>query len=87
MQDKRALYNGFGNGLSRAVELAVTPALFGGVGWLIDRWVGLYPLFTLLIGLLGVVGTFVSSWYRYDAAMKVEEAKSPWARGAEVGGQ
>ena len=79
LQDRRDLYNGFGNGLSRAVELAVTPAIFGGAGWLVDRWVGLYPLFTIVLALAGVIGTFLSTWYRYEAAMKAEEARSPWA--------
>jgi hypothetical protein len=79
VEDRRDLYNGFGNGLSRAVELALTPALFGGLGWLLDRWLGLFPVLTLLIGFLGVVGTFVSTWYRYEADMKAEEARAPWA--------
>ena len=37
LRSKRETYNGFGEALSRAFEFAVTPAIFGGIGWLIDN--------------------------------------------------
>jgi F0F1-type ATP synthase assembly protein I len=78
--DKRDLYNGFGDGLARAFEYAVTPAIFGVIGWLIDRAVGTMPLFTIVLALLCVVGMFLKTWYTYDAMMRAHDAKSPWAR-------
>lgn len=61
---KRELNNGFGNALTTAVELAVTPALFALIGWRIDRWLGTSPLFLLVL----FVFTFgYVSWKHYLA--------------------
>lgn len=46
---KRELNNGFGNALSTAVELAVTPAIFAWIGWRLDAWLGTSPLFLLFL--------------------------------------
>jgi hypothetical protein len=78
-RDTRDLYNGFGNGLSRAFELAVTPAVFGGIGYVLDRRFDLVPVLTIALLLLALVGMFVRMWYGYDAEMKAHEATGPWA--------
>lgn len=78
-RDTRDLYNGFGNGLSRAFELAVTPAVFGGIGYLLDRRFDMVPVFTIALLVLALVGMFVRMWYGYDAEMKAHEATGPWA--------
>jgi F0F1-type ATP synthase assembly protein I len=75
------LYNGAGEGMSRAFELAVTPAIVGGLGYLLDRWLGLVPVLTIVFFLLGVTGVVVRMYYGYDARMKVHEAAGPWAAG------
>ena len=79
LNDKRALNQGFGDGMSRAFELVVTPLVFGGIGWLIDRVAGTSPFFVVALGLFGVVGTFVRLWYGYDAEMRSHEATGRWA--------
>ena len=73
------LYNGFGEGLSRAFELALTPAIIGGFGYLLDRWLGLLPLFTIIFFLVAMVGLIARMWYGYDARMKEHERTGPWA--------
>ena len=73
---------GFDDGLSKAFELALTPAVLGVGGWLLDTRIGTTPLFTLVLSLLGVIGTSLSLWYRYDAAMKAQEAAVAEARAA-----
>jgi hypothetical protein len=73
------LYNGAGEGLSRAFELAVTPAILGGFGYLIDRWLGLIPVLTIIFFLVGVFGVAARMYYGYDARMKEHEAAGPWA--------
>jgi F0F1-type ATP synthase assembly protein I len=78
--DKRDLYNGFGDGLALAFEFAVTPAIFGGLGYLLDRAVGTLPVFTIIFSLFCLVGMFVKIWYSYDASMREQEAKAPWGR-------
>ena len=78
--DKRDLYNGFGDGLALAFEFAVTPAIFGVLGYLLDRAIGTVPVFTIIFALLCVVGMFVKVWYSYDASMRAHEARAPWGR-------
>ena len=77
---KRDLYNGFGDGLALAFEFAVTPAIFGALGYLLDRVIGSVPVFTIIFVLLCVVGMFVKIWYTYDASMRAHEARAPWGR-------
>ncbi len=71
---RRELNKGFGDGLSRAFELALTPAVFAALGFLIDRLVGTTLVFTLGVFALAVVGMGIREWYAYDAAMREHEA-------------
>ena len=73
------LYNGAGEGLSRAFELALTPAIIGGFGYLLDRWLGLLPVLTIVFFLVAMAGLMARMWYAYDARMKEHEAAGPWA--------
>lgn len=86
LNDKRAMNRGFGDGMSRAFELVVTPALFGLLGLGIDHLAGTSPVFVVALGLFGVVGTFVRLWYGYDAEMRSHEASSRWAPRTGAGG-
>ena len=80
LRDRRDLYNGFGDGLARAFELAVTPAIFGLLGYGLDRWIGILPLLTITFTLLALVGKSYVMWLEYDAAMKRHDAEKPWGR-------
>ena len=42
-------------------------ALFFGVGWLVDNWLGTVPVFMIVFTVLAAVGLFTKSKYRYDA--------------------
>ncbi len=81
-EQRGELTKGLDTALSKAFELALTPALIGLVGWLIDSRLGWTPVFTLVFFFLGVVGTSLSAWYRYDAAMVEQETLSATARAA-----
>lgn len=80
LQDRQHLYNGAGNGLARAFELAVTPAVFGVLGHLLDTRVGTSPLFLTVFALLCLLGMGVRMFYGYQAAMDAHQAAGPWAR-------
>jgi F0F1-type ATP synthase assembly protein I len=84
LRDRRDLYNGFGNGLSRAFELALTPAIFSGIGWAVDRVLGTTPLFMILLLLLAVAGVGYMTWFRYEAEMREREAEAVWSRSRPV---
>jgi F0F1-type ATP synthase assembly protein I len=63
---RRELNNGFGDALSRAFELAATPAIFGGIGWLLDRWLG--TRFLVAVGIVvGMAGAFYLIIKRYGS--------------------
>jgi F0F1-type ATP synthase assembly protein I len=74
------LYNGAGEGMSRAMELALTPAIIGGFGYLLDRWLGLVPVLTIVFFLVAMVGLVARLWYSYDAQMTLHEQAGPWAQ-------
>ena len=68
------------NRQSGSFELALVPLVFGGLGLLIDRWLGLLPLFTLLLLVVGAVGVAAKLWLGYDREMQQHEAEGPWSR-------
>ena len=79
LRDRRDLYNGFGDGLARAFEFAVTPAVFGGIGYLMDRWLGIVPVLTIVLFLFAMTGMFVRMWFEYDETMRRHESERAWA--------
>lgn len=69
-----------GDESARGIELAVTPVLFGGFGWLLDGWLGTTPWLALALGAFALVGTVAKIWYGYDARMRELESEGRWAR-------
>lgn len=82
LDEKRDLMNGFGDGLSRAFEMAVTPAVFAAIGLIIDSRLDLVPVFTIALLMFAIAGVFVRTWFDYDQRMKLEESKAGWTKGA-----
>ncbi len=72
-RDKRALNRGYSDGMTRAFEIVLTPAIFAGFGWLLDRWLGLFPILTIVFLVFGVVGIFTKLYLGYEAEMLVHE--------------
>ncbi|MGD9753872.1 MAG: AtpZ/AtpI family protein [Acidimicrobiia bacterium] len=68
------------NRSSGGFELAFVAAIFGGIGLLIDRWLGTVPVFALGLFMLGIVGTVLKLWIGYDQQMRKLEGEGPWAR-------
>ncbi len=80
LRDRQATYNGFGNALSQAVEIVVTPLVFALVGYVIDRLAGTRPLFTLGLAVFALIGVVIRMYYGYREAMAREEEGKPWTR-------
>ena len=78
---RQKLNRGYADGLSRGIEIALVPVVFGGIGWLLDRQFGTAPLFTLGLVVFAFVGTMIKLWIGYDADMRREEAGAIWNRG------
>ena len=60
--------------LGRGMDIALTLLLFLGLGWLLDRWLGVMPLFTIVLVVLAAVGSFIRLKYTYEASMQRLEA-------------
>lgn len=86
LREQRHLYNGFGNALSRAFELVVTPLLFGLLGWFLDRWLGTSPVLVVVLGAFGFAGVCVRTYFQYVGAMADHDAELPSRRGRVAGG-
>lgn len=69
LRTRQDLNRGFSDALGRGVDLALTPVVFGLLGWLIDRIAGTSPVFTIAVAALGVVGTAVKIKLGYDKDM------------------
>lgn len=78
-RDQRDVYRGASDGFTRSFELALTPAVFAGFGYLLDGWIGIRPVLTIALFLICVAGQFVKMYYAYEARMKVLESAGPWA--------
>ena len=69
-----------GNESARGIELAITPVVFGGIGWLVDGWVGTGPWLAIGFAAFALVGTIAKMWFAYDAEMRAHETNGRWAR-------
>jgi hypothetical protein len=72
---------GHSTGFSRGTELAITPLVFVGIGFGLDRLLGTTPWLTLLVSVVGITGTMVKLWLGYDQDMRAQEVGKPWTRG------
>ena len=79
-REQRALWSGFSDALGRAVELVGTTVVFVLAGLWIDGRLGTRPIFTLVLGILAMVGLGVSAYYRYNADFDREQEGKPWTR-------
>lgn len=83
MRARQQLNRGYSDGNARGLEIALTPLVFGGLGWLLDGWLGTDPWLAVGFGTFGVVGIFAKLKIGYDRDMAAEEAGKPWTRGAQ----
>jgi len=77
--ERRGLYNSFGTAWSSAFEAALAPLLVAAGGWLLDRWLGTFPVFTIVAFVIGTVGSGARLFYAYRTRMEIEERNRPWA--------
>ena len=77
---KRDSYNGFGNGLAKAFEIALVPAIIGAAGYGLDHLLGIVPVLTILFSVAAIVGMFARSYYTYTYQMAQVQADSVWSK-------
>lgn len=75
--DRRDLWRDLDSGWAMTVELLTATFVWGGIGWLIDRWVGTDPWAMVAGFALGFgLGTYLL-FLRGAERQRVEEAKRP----------
>jgi F0F1-type ATP synthase assembly protein I len=55
------------------MEMALTIAVFMGIGWGLDVWLDTQPAFMIGLVIFSTVGQFIKMWFIYDARMKMLE--------------
>ena len=83
-RESRALYNGFGDTLTRAVEFVAIPMLFGFLGYLLDGALGTRPVLVVVLAAFALAGVFLRAYFAYAEAMREEESTRPWANSAAL---
>jgi F0F1-type ATP synthase assembly protein I len=78
--ERRELYRGASAGFQRGLEIALAPVVLGLLGWLLDQWLGLTPLLTIVFAIFAVAGTGAKIYYQYTAEMDAHEADAVWNR-------
>ena len=68
--------------LSHAMAMVIAPLCMGLFGAWLDNRLGTGWVLTALLAGLGVVGAFVSAYYRYEARMAAQDEGKPWTRRA-----
>ncbi len=71
---------GLGDGFTIAVEFVVTSVIFALGGYALDSWLGTKPVLLLTLGIIGLVGCAVRTYYAYLAQSAREEEGKPWTR-------
>ena len=62
---RRLLAPGIGDTLARGFEWAATIAIFLGIGFLLDRWLGTTPVFMVVLFVFALVGQIVRAYVHY----------------------
>lgn len=82
----RELNAGAGQAYSMAFELVMTPAIFAVLGWLLDRAIGVSPLFVIIFPVIVFVYELWKIWRQYNARMEELESNIPTRRRRPAGG-
>ena len=69
-QRRRLLNPTIGDVLARGFEFAATIAIFFGLGFLVDRWLGTTPLFMVVFFVFALVGQTVRAWFSFGTDLQ-----------------
>ncbi len=80
LREHQATWQGFSDALATAVEFVAVPLLFALLGYWLDHVFGTRPVLAIVLGLVGLVGVVLRTYYWYQANMTREEEGKPWKR-------
>ena len=76
--ERQGLYKGMGDGLNRAFELALIPAIFGLAGYGVDRLIGTGFIFAAIFAIVGLYGVVMRIWYAYQHQIAEIQKGAAW---------
>ncbi len=68
---------------SLGIQFPVSIGIGYGMGWLLDRWLGWYPVMTIIFSLFGVAAAFVNLFRLNAELSRIEEREQARADQAE----
>jgi hypothetical protein len=77
---RKAVPTAENDAFAHAGAMVLFPVVLGLLGAVIDRALGTQWVFTALLATLGVIGSFASAYYRYEARMAQHDEGKPWTR-------
>jgi len=77
---RKAIPTADNDAFAHAGAMVLVPVLLGLLGSVIDHALGTGWVFTALLATLGVIGSFASAYYRYEARMAEHDKGKPWTR-------
>ncbi|HEX5095689.1 MAG TPA: AtpZ/AtpI family protein [Acidimicrobiia bacterium] len=77
---EKHLMQGLDGGVTRGIEMVVTPVLFALLGFWLDGVFGTRPILTVVFFTLALAGAVASVYYRYRAEMDEHEKGKPWTK-------
>jgi hypothetical protein len=77
---RKAVPTADNDAFAHAGAMVLFPVVLGLIGAVIDRALGTHWVFTALLATLGVIGSFASAYYRYEARMAQHDEGKPWTR-------
>jgi hypothetical protein len=85
--EQRELREGAGEAISASFEMIATPALFGFLGWLLDRRLDMFPVLTLVLAGVVLAYQLWRMYEKYSSTMDelLEQRRSRYGRDASGG--
>ena len=75
LNQKRDFSDGLFNQSHGSFELVLAPVILALVGLGLDRWIGTVPVFTIVLAVAGMVGSWAKQYYSYRAAIDEQRAR------------
>lgn len=75
LNQKREFSDGLFNQSSGSFELVLAPVILALAGLGLDRWIGTTPLFTIVLAVAGMVGSWAKQYYSYRTAIDAQRAR------------
>jgi F0F1-type ATP synthase assembly protein I len=75
LNQKREFSDGLFNQSHGSFELVLAPVILALIGLGLDRWLGTIPVFTIVLAVAGMVGSWAKQYYTYRSAIDEQRAR------------